>query len=99
MPASKNDIDVRRNLAGLLGHEESVDEFIDWFQVAYRQIDERAPDKEYDLAVSFNSWLHEFADRFIDEAELLKGLKEDAEEFSVEWQPAAAVAGPSRLAS
>jgi len=99
MPAPKNDIDVRRHLAGLLSHEASVDEFIDWFQLAYREIDERAPDDDYDLAVSINSWLYEFADRHIDEAELFRGLVEDAEEFGVEWRPAAAVVGTSRLAS
>jgi len=99
MPASKNDIDVRRHLAGLLSHEASVDEFIDWFQLAYREIDERAPADDYDLSVSLNNWLYQFADGYIDEAELRKGMEEDAEEFGVQWQPAVAVVGPSRLAS
>lgn len=99
MPADKNDVNVRRHVAGLLRHEESIDDFIDWFQSAYWQIDLLATGDDYDLAMSIDLLLWEFSGGHIDDEGLLTGLGEDAKEFGVEWRAVAEMPGAPRLAS
>ncbi len=99
MPASANDINVRRHVAGLLRHEESVDDFIDWFQSVYWQIDRHATDDDYDLAMSIDNLLWELSGGHIDDNEFLEELRRDADEFGIDWQPVAQLPGKPRLAS
>jgi len=99
MPASANDINVRRHVAGLLRLEESVDDFIDWFQSAYWQIDRHAIDDDYDLAMSVDNLLWELTGGYVDEDEFREELRKDAEEFGIAWQPVAQLVGEPRLAS
>lgn len=99
MPASKSDMDVRRHLIGLLRHEVSVDEFIDWFHPANWSIGHHGTQEQYDIASRVENRLAELSGGYIDDAGLLDGLREDAVEFGIEWRPAAAVVGTSRLAS
>ena len=99
MPASRNDIDVRRHLIGLLRHEESVDDFVDWFHPANWSIERYGTEEDYDIASRIENQLAELSGGWIDDDGLLEGLRADAVEFGVEWQPVAQLAGEPRIAS
>ena len=98
MPAMENDIDVRRHLAGLLRQEDLVDAFIDWFHPANWLIERYGTEEDYDLATRIEHRLFEMMGGYIDDAELIEGLREDADEFGVTWREPTVV-GSSRLAS
>jgi len=99
MPASKNDIDVRRHLTGLLCHDETLDEFIDWFHPANWLVERLGSDEDYDIASRIELVLAELSGGWIDDDGVFEALRETADEFEVQWRPATAVASPSRLAS
>ena len=99
MPALVKDVDVPGHVAALLRGEESVDTFIDWFWSVHSAIDRYGNEIEYDLSCSVENWLYQFDGGYIDETELLDGLREDAAEFGIAWQPVAQLVGEPRLAS
>ena len=99
MPALVKDVDVPGHVAALLRGDESVDAFIEWFWSAHSAIDQYGNEIEYDLSCSVENWLYQLDGGYIDEAELLEGLREDAVEFCIGWQPVAQPAREPRLAS
>ncbi len=83
MPVSAKDTNVRRHLAGLVFHDESLDAFIDWFFPALWEIERLGSDEDIDLAWRIENRLAGLSGGCLTEGELLAALRDDAQAFGV----------------